>query len=50
MHLVDPGSNSYLSLKDKSSNLFTAALKFIKHKEVRQVDFTNMKLSDIHLI
>lgn len=36
-------------MRDKDASLFEAALKFIRHKDIRQIDFSNTSLLDSHI-
>jgi len=36
-------------MRDKDSQLFEAALKYIRHKDIRQIDIGNMSLLDSHI-
>ena len=46
---VDPLHTTALNMRDKDNLLFEAALKYIRHKDIRQIDFGNMSLLDSHI-
>ncbi len=47
--MVDPENTSNLNTSGKEAQLFNAALKYVKYKDVRQVDFSFMGLNDDHV-
>lgn len=49
VRIVDKENQSNLMMKDKDAILFDAALKYIKYRDIRQADFSNMNLLDNHL-
>jgi Ran GTPase-activating protein (RanGAP) involved in mRNA processing and transport len=46
---IDPENTTSLNMRDKDASLFDAALKYVRYKDIRQIDFSNMALLDTHL-
>ena len=46
---IDPDLTTSLNMRDKDAMLFDAALKYVRYKDIRQIDLSNMSLLDTHL-